>query len=76
MSDKNLKYQEAMDRLEVILEKIDSSEIGIDDLSEKVIEASGLLKTCKQILTKTEKNVQESLQTLSEEFDDQEKQGE
>ena len=56
-----------MDRLESILERIDNSEMGIDELSERVKEATDLPKKCRQILLKTEQSVQEALDSLDEE---------
>ena len=43
MSTENLEYKNAMDRLEAILEKIDNSEMGIDELAGQVQEATNLL---------------------------------
>ena len=64
MSSANIKYSEAVKRLEEILESIDRSDIGIDELASSVKEASDLIKTCRSILKTTEQNVQESLLTL------------
>ncbi|MBR5692953.1 MAG: exodeoxyribonuclease VII small subunit [Fibrobacter sp.] len=69
MSTENLEYKNAMDRLEAILEKIDNSEMGIDELAGQVQEATNLLKKCRQILVSTEKNVQEALASLEGEAD-------
>lgn len=69
MSAENLEYKNAMDRLEAILEKIDNSEMGIDELAGQVEEATNLLKKCRQILLATEKNVQEALDSLEGEAD-------
>ena len=69
MSTENLEYKNAMDRLEAILERIDNSEMGIDELAGQVQEATSLLKKCRQILVSTEKNVQEALASLEGEAD-------
>ena len=69
MSNENLKYKNAMDRLEAILEKIDNSEMGIDELAGQVEEATNLLKKCRQILVATEKSVQDALASLEGEAD-------
>ncbi|MBQ1824429.1 MAG: exodeoxyribonuclease VII small subunit [Fibrobacter sp.] len=69
MSAENLEYKNAMDRLEAILERIDNSEMGIDELAGQVEEATSLLKKCRQILVATEKNVQEALDSLEGEAD-------
>ena len=64
MSSANIKYSEAVKRLEEILENVDRSNVGIDELADLVKEASDLIKTCRSILTSTERNVQESLEDL------------
>lgn len=69
MSAENLEYKNAMDRLEAILERIDNSEMGIDELAGQVEEATNLLKKCRQILVATEKNVQEALDSLEGDAD-------
>jgi len=64
MSSANIKYSEAVKRLEEILENVDRSNVGIDELADLVKEASDLIKNCRSILTSTERNVQESLEEL------------
>lgn len=69
MSEANMTYKNAMDRLEEILTKIDHSDMGIDELATQVQEATVLLRRCRQILTETEKNVQEALNSLDGELE-------
>lgn len=69
MSETNLEYKKAMFRLEEILQKIDQSEMGIDELASQVEEATLLLRQCRRILTETEEKVQQSLRTLDGELD-------
>lgn len=69
MSDENFEYKKAMDRLETILERIDNSEMEIDELAGHVQEATELLRKCRQILIATEKNVQEALESLDSEVE-------
>ena len=64
MSQENFEYKNAMERLESILERIDNSEMEMYELAGEVQEATDLLKKCRQILLKTEKNVQEALSSL------------
>lgn len=52
-----VKYSKAILRLEEIIQKIESEEIDVDDLSEKVKEAVKLLKTCKEKIEKAELEV-------------------
>lgn len=69
MSQENFEYKNAMDRLESILERIDNSDMEIDELAGQVQEATELLRKCRQILLKTEKSVQEALNNLDGEVD-------
>jgi exodeoxyribonuclease VII small subunit len=66
MSAANVKYSEAVKRLEEILENVDRSNVGIDELADLVKEASDLIKSCRSILTSTEQRVQETLKTLED----------
>jgi len=66
MSAANVKYGEAVKRLEEILENVDRSNVGIDELADLVKEASDLIKNCRSILINTEERVQETLKTLEE----------
>jgi exodeoxyribonuclease VII small subunit len=68
METGELSYSEAVKRLDAILEDIDQSRIPIDVLAERVVEAAGLLKRCKGLLTETEAKVSEVLQGLEKEF--------
>jgi len=61
-------YSEAIARLDEILEDIDQSKVPIDILAERVVEAAGLLKRCKSVLTETEAKVKDVLQDLDKEF--------
>lgn len=69
MSEANMDYKNAMERLEEILTRIDRSEMGIDELATQVQEAAVLLRRCRQILTETEKNVQDALNSLDGELE-------
>jgi exodeoxyribonuclease VII small subunit len=66
MSSANVKYSEAVRRLEDILESIDRSDVGIDELADLVKEAADLIKICRSVLKSTEESVQESLKALEE----------
>ena len=69
MSKENFEYKNAMERLEAILERIDNSEMEIDELACNVQEATELLKKCRKILMYTEKSVQGALESLDGETD-------
>lgn len=51
------KYSKALKRLEEIIEKIESEEIDVDELSERVKEAVELIKVCKGKIQKAELDV-------------------
>ncbi|MDR3218855.1 MAG: exodeoxyribonuclease VII small subunit [Dysgonamonadaceae bacterium] len=50
MAKKEMTYKEAFIRLEEIQALIESNKLDVDDLSEKLKEASVLLKICKEKL--------------------------
>lgn len=58
------KYAKAMQRLEEIIEKIENEEIDVDELSDKVNEAAGLIKTCKEKIEKAEFEVKKVVDSL------------
>ena len=69
MSKENFEYKNSMERLEAILERIDNSEMEIDELAGNVQEATELLKKCRKFLLDTEKSVQGALESLDGEAD-------
>ena len=52
-----LKYNKSIKKLEEIIEKIESEEIDVDELSASVKEAVVLIKTCKSKIEKAEMEV-------------------
>ena len=62
---KEISYEKAIEELEEIVNKIESEEISVDVLSEKVKRAGELIKLCKDKLYKTEEEVQSVLNKLS-----------
>jgi exodeoxyribonuclease VII small subunit len=68
MSDPKMSYTDAMNRLDEILEQIDQNQVPLDELAERVVEASELLKLCKGVLTKTEAKVSGVLKDLEKDF--------
>jgi exodeoxyribonuclease VII small subunit len=61
MVPKKISYQEAIAEVEEILARIESEELDIDELSEKVRRVSYLLKFCKEKLQKTNEEVEKIL---------------
>jgi len=49
-----IKYSKAVKRLDEILQKIESEEIDVDELADRVKEAVQLIKVCKDKIEKAE----------------------
>ena len=52
--NENIKYEEAMAQLEAIVHKMESNELGIDEIAAQLKTAQQLIKFCRDKLTKTE----------------------
>ena len=61
------KYNKAIKRLEEIIERIENEEIDVDELSDKVKEAIGLITVCKEKIEKAEMEVKRVVDDLGEE---------
>lgn len=61
-----VKYTEAFEELQQIVNDIEDGEITVDELSKKVKRASELIKICKSKLTETEEDVNQILKELEE----------
>lgn len=57
-------YSDAFDELQIIVTEIESGEISVDELSDKVKRATELIRICKTKLTTTEENVNKILKDL------------
>ena len=64
MAKKEIKYNEAINEIEEILQKIENDELDVDELSEKVKRVSELLIICKNKLHKTEEEVEKILKNM------------
>jgi exodeoxyribonuclease VII small subunit len=60
-----LKYNQAIERLDDIIAKIESDDIDVDELSLKVKEAIDLIKLCKSKITKAELEVKQVVEHLA-----------
>lgn len=60
-NEKNETYAQAMDRLEKIVAQIDSNQLDIDQLADKIKEANRLIAFCTAKLTKAEAEVEKLL---------------
>ena len=65
--EKNINYISAFDELQMIVKEIESGDISVDELSEKVKRASTLIAICKEKLFKTEDDVNQILKDLEAE---------
>lgn len=61
MSEK-FSYEKSIREIEKIITEIEGDKIGIDELSEKVIKATELLKKCKTKLMKTQQEIDSLLE--------------
>ena len=62
-----INYTAAFEELQMIVRDIESGDIGVDELSEKVKRASVLIAICKDKLFKTEDDVNQILKELESE---------
>jgi len=64
-----MTYTAAFEELQQIVNEIETGEISVDLLSEKVKRAAYLIKLCKEKLTTTEADVTQILKELDSERD-------
>lgn len=61
MTKQELKYEDAVRQLETIVDKLESNELGIDQLSSELKKAQQLIKLCKEKLSKTDNEIKKLL---------------
>ena len=61
MTKQELKYEDAVRQLETIVDKLESNELGIDQLSSELKKAQQLIKLCKEKLAKTDNEIKRLL---------------
>lgn len=66
MEKKELTYNAALEELKGILQRIESSEVDIDQIAADVKRSAELIKFCKEKLRKTEDEVDEILKDMKE----------
>ena len=64
MAKKTESYQEAVGKLRQIVNEIENGDLDVDLLSEKVREATRLIKLCKEKLYKVGEEVKKVLEEL------------
>ena len=57
MGKKSIKYSEAIEELNGILSELESENIDVDDVAQKVKKAVELIKLCREKITNTELEV-------------------
>lgn len=55
------KYETAFAELQTIVRKMENDELDIDEMSEQLKRAQGLIKFCKDKLTKTDEEIKKIL---------------
>lgn len=58
MAKKKLSYAESIAELELILGRLRSDDLSVDDLSKSVARATELITECRKMLTTTEEEVE------------------
>ncbi|NOY96251.1 MAG: exodeoxyribonuclease VII small subunit [Chlorobi bacterium] len=66
MAAKKITYKEAIAEVEEILGQIETEELDVDVLAEKVKRVSVLIKLCKDKLQKTNEQVEQILKEMDE----------
>jgi exodeoxyribonuclease VII small subunit len=61
----NLTYTEAFEELKTIVDQLENDSVSVDELTEKMKRATVLMKICRDKLTKTEEEVNKTIEELS-----------
>ncbi|MBQ8047671.1 MAG: exodeoxyribonuclease VII small subunit [Prevotella sp.] len=60
--NKDMKYEEALRRLEEIVDRMENDELDVDTLGSQLKEAQQLIKLCRDRLTKTDEEIKKLLE--------------
>ena len=66
MSKTEISYRAAIEEMETILARIDSGEMDIDELAEKVKRVTVLLEHCRKKLRSTESEIEKIMADLGD----------
>ncbi len=66
MAKKTMTYEEAIDRLQTIVQGFEQNTLEIDQLTAQLSEAQELVKICKEKLSKVETDVKQLLSNEQE----------
>ena len=64
MEKEEIKYEEALDRLERIVKQMENDELDIDVMGEQLKQAQKLIKLCKDKLTKADNEIKRILEKI------------
>lgn len=59
--EKQTKYEEAVNQLQDIVDRLENNQMGIDEMTTELKRAQSLLKLCRDRLAKTDKEVKKIL---------------
>ncbi len=59
--DKQIKYEEAVSQLQAIVDRLETGEMGIDEMTAQLKRAQQLITLCRARLTQTDEEVQRIL---------------
>lgn len=57
-----ISYEDALEKLQEIVKKLERKEIKIDELSKSVVKANELVEVCRKKLDKTEEEINKIIQ--------------
>lgn len=60
----NMKYEEAIQKLETIARNMESGEMGVDELADNITEAKKLIAFCRTQLTNVDEKIEKILSSL------------
>ena len=60
-----ITYTAAFEELKEIVDQLENDNVSVDELTEKMKRATVLMKICRDKLTKTEEEVNKTIQELS-----------
>lgn len=64
MAKEEIKYEDALNRLERIVKQMENDELDIDVMGEQLKQAQKLIKLCKDKLTKADNEIKRILEKI------------
>ncbi len=66
-NEEDFKFEASIEKIEKIINEVESGELSIDELNKHVAEAARLLKKCRAFLRGTEEELDKTLSDLDNE---------